>query len=112
MQLHPNLSWNATGHAILLFTIGMDTLNLIEDYGKLMSDQVETTCIAHNAHGADLQACQNAQMMYKCLINSITDEAKSALPASELNFHEDGPTLFFHIVNQLFTAIFECRSNP
>ena len=46
--------WNATGHAILSFTIVMDTLNLIEDYGKLTPDQVETTCIAGNAYGADL----------------------------------------------------------
>ena len=45
-------------------------------------------------------------MMYKCLKNSITDDAESALASCELNFHEDGPTLFFHIVNQLFTAMF------
>ena len=45
-------------------------------------------------------------MMYKCLINSITDEAKSTLAACELDFLEDGLTLFFHIVNQLITATF------
>ena len=45
-------------------------------------------------------------MMYECLKNSITDDAKSALASHELNVHEDGPTLFFHIVNQLFTATF------
>ena len=45
-------------------------------------------------------------MMYKCLKNSITDDAESALASCELNFHEDDPTLFFHIVNQLFTATF------
>ena len=56
--------------------------------------------------GTDIRARQNAQMMYKCLKNSITDDAKSALASRELTFHEDGPTLFFHIVNQLFTATF------
>ena len=45
-------------------------------------------------------------MMYGCLKNSITDDAKSALASREFNFHEDGPTLFIHIVNQLFTATF------
>ena len=34
-------------------------------------------------------------------MNSITDEARSALNACELNYHEDGSTLFFHIVSQL-----------
>ena len=58
------------------------------------------------AGAGDVRACQNAQMMYKCLKNSIMDDAKSALASRELNFHEDGPTLFFHIVNQLFTATF------
>ena len=58
------------------------------------------------AGAGDVRACQNAQMMYECLKNSITDNAKSALASCELNFHEDGPTLFFHIMNQLFTAMF------
>ena len=54
----------------------------------------------------DIRARQNAQRMYECLKNSITDDAKSALAFRELNFHEDSPTLLFHIVNQLFTATF------
>ena len=54
----------------------------------------------------DVRARQNEQIMYECLKNSITDNAKSALASCELNFHEDGPTLFFHIVNQLFMATF------
>ena len=56
--------------------------------------------------GTDVRAKQNAQMMYKCLKNSITDETKAALASCDLDFHEDGPILFFHIVNQLFTATF------
>ena len=58
------------------------------------------------AGAGDVRARQNAQMMYECLKNSITDDAKLALVSRELNFHEDGPTLFFHIVNQLFMATF------
>ena len=84
----------------------MDTLNLIKDYGRITANQVETAHIAQNVHDMDLQVHQNAQMMYECLINSITDEDKSALAAHDLNFHKDGPTLFFHIVNQLFTTTF------
>ena len=55
---------------------------------------------------ADVWAKQNAQMMCECLKNSITDEAKAALASCKLTFHENGPTLFFHIVNQLLTTTF------
>ena len=79
---------------------------MIKDYGKITADQVEATCMMHNTHGANLRACQNAQMMYECLINSITGEAKTALAMHKLDFHEDGPMLFYHDINQLFTATF------
>ena len=39
--------------------------------------------------GIDVRAKQNAQMMYECLKNSITDEAKAALASCDLDFHED-----------------------
>ena len=39
-------------------------------------------------------------------MGSIMDEANSALALSDLDFCEDGPKLFFHIVNQLFMAMF------
>ena len=39
-------------------------------------------------------------------MGSIMDKAKSALASSDLDFYEDGPKLFFYIVNQLFTATF------
>ena len=46
-------------------------------------------------------------MMYKCVINLITEEAKSCLASQDhLTFHEDCPSLFFHKVTQLFTAMF------
>ena len=81
------------------------TYNLLDDYGKVNSAQIETAYVTRVGAG-DVRAHQNAQMMYECLKNSITDDAKSALASHELNFHEDGPMLFFHIVNQLFTATF------
>ena len=37
---------------------------------------------------------------------SITEEAKSALASRDQEFHEDGPSLFYHVVSQLFTATF------
>ena len=98
--------WNATGHTILTIIDGLHVFNVIEDYGKIPTDQVEAACITCNTHGADLKACQNAQMMYECFINSITDEARATLAMHELDFHEDGPALFYHIINQLFTATF------
>ena len=37
---------------------------------------------------------------------SITEEAKSALASRDQDFHEDVPSLFYHVVSQLFTATF------
>ena len=37
---------------------------------------------------------------------SITEEAKSALASRDQDFHEDGPSLFYHVVSQLFIATF------
>ena len=45
-------------------------------------------------------------MMYECLKASISEEAKSALASRDQEFHEDGPSLFYHMVSQLFTATF------
>ena len=45
-------------------------------------------------------------MMYECLMASITEEAKLALASRDQEFHEDGPSLFYHVVSQLFTATF------
>ena len=97
--------WNSTTHGIISLVISGTTSNLLDDYGKVNATQIETARVACAGAG-DVRAHQNAQMMYECLKNSITDDAKSALASRELNFHEDGPTLFFHIVNQLFTATF------
>ena len=97
--------WNSTTHGIISITITGTTYNLLDDYGKVNATQIEAARVARVGAG-DIRARQNAQMMYECLKNSITDDAKSALASRELNFHEDGPTLFFHIVNQLFTATF------
>ena len=97
--------WNSTTHGIISLIISGTTYNLLDDYGKVNATQIKTARVACVSAG-DIRACQNAQMMYECLKNSITDDAKSALASCELNFHEDGPMLFFHIVNQLFTARF------
>ena len=97
--------WNSTTHGIISLVISGTTYNLLDDYGKVNATQLKTARVTRVGAG-DIRARQNAQMMYECLKNSITDDAKSALASRELIFHEDGPTLFFHILNQLFTAMF------
>ena len=97
--------WNSTTHGIISITVTGTTYNLLDDYGKVNATQIEAAHVVRLGAG-DIRARPNAQMMYECLKNSITDDAKSALASRELTFHEDGPTLFFHIVNQLFTATF------
>ena len=99
--------WNSPTHGILSLTRGAPpvTYNLLKDYGKVTNDQVKAACMTCMT-GPDIRAKQNSQMMYECLSNSIIDEAKAVMASSDLDFYEDGPVLFFHIMNQLFTATF------
>ena len=85
-----------TTHGIISLIILGTTYDLLDDYGKVNATEIKTARVTHVGAG-DIRACQNAQMMYKCLKNLIMDDAKLALASRELNFHEDGPT-------QLFTA--------
>ena len=80
--------------------------NLLDNYGKITDAQVEAARVARNAADASPRAKQNSQMMYECLMASITEEGKSVLASREQEFHEDGPSLFLHVVSQLFTATF------
>ena len=80
--------------------------NLLEDYSKITNLQVEAARMAHNTVDVSPQAKQNSQMMYECLMATITEEAKSALTSRDQDFHEDRPSLFYHVVSQLFTTTF------
>ena len=92
--------WDHPTHGILLVAVDGTEYNLLEDYGKIMDPHVKAARAAHNTADASPQAKQNSQMMYELM------EAKSALVSWEQDFHEDGPSLFFHMVSQLFTATF------
>ena len=98
--------WDHPTHGILTVAVDGTDYNLLEDYGKITDLQVEAAWAACNAADASPRAKQNSQMMYECLMASITEEAKSALAPRDQDFHEDGPSLFFHMVSQLFTASF------
>ena len=97
--------WNFTTHGIILLIITATTYNLLDNCEKVTSTQIKAAHVTRASAG-DIRACQNTQMMYKCLKNLIMDDTKLSLASCELNFHEDGPMLFFHIVNQLFMAMF------
>ena len=96
--------WDHPTHGNLLVAIDGTNYNLLGDYGKLTEHQVQAAWMACNAAATSPQAKQNSQMMYECLMASITDDAKSALASRYHNFHEDGPLLFCLVVSQLFTA--------
>ena len=98
--------WDHPTHGILTVAVDGTDYNLLNDYGKITDLQVEGAQAAHNAVDASPQAKQNSQMMYECLMASITEEAKSPLASRDQDFHEDGLSLFFHVVSQLFTATF------
>ena len=98
--------WDHPTHGILMVAVDGTDYNLLDDYGKITNLQVEATRVACNAADASPRAKQNSQMMYECLMASITEEAKSTLASRDQDFHEDGPSLFFHVVSQLFMATF------
>ena len=98
--------WDHPTHGILTVAVDGTEYNLLDDYGKITDLQVEAARATHNAADTSPQAKQNSQMMYKCLMASITKEAKSALTSRDQDFHEDGTSLFFHMVSQLFMATF------
>ena len=98
--------WDHPTHGILTVTVDGTNYNLLKDYGKITKPQVQAAQMAHNTADASPQAKQNSQMMYECLMASITEEAKSVLTSRDQDFHEDGPSLFYHVVSQLFTATF------
>ena len=98
--------WDHPTHGILTVAVDGTNYNLLKDYSKITEPQVQAAQTACNAANASPRAKQNSQMMYKCLMASITEEAKSVLTSRDQDFHEDGPSLFYHVVNQLFTATF------
>ena len=98
--------WDHPTHGILTVAVDGTEYNLLDDYGKITDLQVEAAQAARIAVDASPRAKQNSQMMYECLMASITEEAKSSLASWDQDFHEDGPSLFFHVVSQLFTATF------
>ena len=96
--------WDHPTHGILMVAVDGTDYSLLDDYGKITNLQVEAAQAAHNAADASPRAKQNSQMMYECLMASITEEAKSALASRDRDFHEDGPSLFFTwLVNSLLT---------
>jgi hypothetical protein len=54
--------------------------------------------------GNDLRTKQNARMMHSCIYDSLFGDAKARM--ASLEHHNDGPTLFFALVESTFTATF------
>ena len=98
--------WDHPTHGIITVAAAGTEYNLLNDYGKITDAQVEAARVARNTADASPRAKQNSQMMYECLMASITEEAKLALASRDQEFHEDGPSLFYHVVSQLFMATF------
>ena len=98
--------WDHPTHGILTVAAADTEYNLLNDYSKITDAQVEAARVARNTADVSPRAKQNSQMMYECLMASITEEAKLALASRDQEFHEDGPSLFYHVVSQLFMATF------
>ena len=89
--------WDHPTHGILMVAVNGTNYNLLKDYGKITEPQVQAAWMARNAVDTSPRAKQNSQMMCEC---------KLALASRNQGFHEDGLSLFYHVVSQLFTATF------
>ena len=82
--------WDHPTHGILTVAVNSTNYNLLDDYGKITDLQVKAARMAYNAADASPQAKQNSQMMYECLMASITKEAESALASRDQTFMKMG----------------------
>ena len=64
--------WDNPTHGILTVAVDGTNYNLLEDYGKISDLQVDAARMARNAADASPRAKQNSQMMYECIMASIT----------------------------------------
>ena len=65
--------WDHPTHGILTVAVDGTEYNLLEDYGKITDLQVEAPWAARNTADTSPRAKQNSQMMYECLMASITE---------------------------------------
>ena len=103
--------WDATHDIINTSTVGTATvpsviLNLITDYARLTKADVLAAQVSRNAPNALVRAKQNSRMMYTCLYDSVTDDAKNRMLADDGAIVEDGPTFFYRLVTSTFTTTF------
>lgn len=97
--------WNSQAHGILTIQKNNENLNLLDDYGQLTEEDVKNARIARDA-GGDVRAKQNAIMMHECTYGSVQGDAKTRLVSTLNNATKDGPTTFFAVMSQTFTATF------
>jgi hypothetical protein len=100
--------WDSAVHGILTVTNPAgERYSLLQDYGKITAADVESARVARAAVGYSMRAKQNARMMYDCITSSLTEEARAALYSKQgVDYHNDGPTLFYALVVDVFKATF------
>jgi len=96
--------WLQMPHSVLMVTKNNKDYNLLEDYGVLTEEDIETAYEAHQA-GTDVRAKQNALMMHNCIYASISEEAKSRY-VSLKGQYQDRPMTCFIILQGTFVTMF------
>jgi hypothetical protein len=97
--------WEA--HGILSFTVGANTMNLLEDHGKIPMAVLEAAAATAKAGTTDAlrRRTQRAKHMYKCLSKSVTTKVRDSLDPYMKDINQDGPMYFKYVMT-------EVASNP
>ena len=74
-------------HGILMVAVDSNNYNLLKEYSKITEPQVQAAQMACNTTDDSPRADQNSQMLYECLMASITEDAKSALTSRDQDYH-------------------------
>jgi hypothetical protein len=96
-----NFGWDP----ILQIVVGTNTHNLIRDYGSVTLQEVQTFAGTYSGQQNNRSA-QSAEMMYHCLMHSLTTAFKTEVLLHKASYHlngnPDGPSLLKQIVNMTY----------
>lgn len=109
-----DMGWSVGTKSITIFDVSAtathDLKDLFTQYGQITATAMQTRCENWMKVGGSMyqsRATQNNQMMQKCILNSLTEDAKRRLSVHRASYTFDGEVyapLLFKIIMKLATV--------
>ena len=97
-----NRATTAGWNTILMFTIGTDSFNLLNEYGLISKEKIRTDALDYATKQS--RDAQNSAQLFVCLLNSLTEEAIQTVTIDhdqiDVNGFQDGPLFLKHIISK------------